>query len=147
MIKKLLPYNFSFLMLVFFIISVLIIPAITTLAQSPVNLQDQLQENLNQAGITSGYGEQTMTYATEAYLGGTIGLIISYILGFVGTIFLIIIIFSGFQWMTAGGNEETVTKARKRITNSVIGLVIIFMAFIITYFITEVLVNTTQYES
>ena len=30
-------------------------------------------------------------------------------------IFLIIIIIAGFRWMTAGGNEETVAKAKKHI--------------------------------
>jgi hypothetical protein len=114
-------------------------------AQTASGLEGQLQNSLNDAGTVSGYGE---TYqGTPSTISYTIGLIISYILGFIGVIFLVIIIYSGFQWMTAGGNEETVAKAKKRLTNAVIGLVIIFTAYLITYFITEVLITTTQYES
>jgi len=41
------------------------------------------------------------------------------------------IIFSGFQWMTSGGNEEVITKAKKRIVSSVIGVSVILCAYII----------------
>ncbi|MFA5359196.1 MAG: pilin [Patescibacteria group bacterium] len=49
-----------------------------------------------------------------------------------GVIFLIIILYAGFRWLTAGGNDEQVGAAKKLIMNSVIGLVIIFLAYIIT---------------
>ena len=61
--------------------------------------------------------------------------IVQYTLGFLGIIFLIMIIYSGFQWMTAGGNEETISKAKKRIINATIGLIIVLAAYAITYFI------------
>jgi len=53
-------------------------------------------------------------------------------LSFTGIIFLIMIIFSGFQWMTSGGNEEVITKARKRLINSIIGVALILCAYIIS---------------
>ena len=144
--KKILNYN---IIIIFFIFLFALNFFITQnlVAQSDPNLEGQITNSLNETGVEAGYGEQTMTYATEAYIGATIGLIISYILSFIGVIFLIIIIVSGFQWMTAGGNEETVTKAKKRLTNATIGLIIIFTAYLITYFITEVLITSTQYES
>ena len=37
--------------------------------------------------------------------------------------------------MTAGGDEEKVTSAKKLLTNSVIGLIIIFAAFAIATFV------------
>jgi hypothetical protein len=37
--------------------------------------------------------------------------------------------------MTAGGNEEQVAKAKKNISNAVIGLVIILSAYAVTWFI------------
>lgn len=76
-----------------------------------------------------------------------IGLIISYILGFLGVIFLILTIYSGFQWLTAGGNEETIKKARSRLINAVIGLAIILSAYAITYFVTEKLAETSGYST
>ncbi|MBU1037112.1 hypothetical protein KKF32_03685 [Patescibacteria group bacterium] len=71
----------------------------------------------------------------ETFFDTFIGRVIAYVLGFVGIIFLILIIISGFQWMTAGGNEEKVGIARKRIVSAVIGLFIILAAYLITYFV------------
>jgi hypothetical protein len=41
----------------------------------------------------------------------------------------------GFEWMTAGGNEEKTTEARKRIIAGVIGLAIILSAYAIAQFV------------
>ena len=38
--------------------------------------------------------------------------VINIVLGLLGTIAIIIVIIAGFKWMTAGGNEEQVTKAK-----------------------------------
>jgi len=90
--------------------------------------------------------------ANEAYLkpkGGTtdvatiIGSLVSQVLGLVGVLFLILMIYGGFLWMTAQGNEEQIKKAKNVITGAVIGAVIVFMAYSITYFVTETLVQKT----
>jgi len=65
--------------------------------------------------------------------------IIIYALGFVGILFLAMIIYSGLQWILAGGNEEVITKAKDRLKNAVIGFVVIGVAYAITYFIKEIL--------
>ena len=61
--------------------------------------------------------------------------IINSVLGLLGVIFLIIIIYAGFLWMTAGGNDEQVGKAKKLLINSIIGVVIIVGAYAISYFV------------
>ena len=94
---------------------------------------------LNQDGLTA-IGDQTMEFGADAGynpddmtpLPVRIGNIIQIALGFVGTLFLILIIVSGFQWMTAGGNATTIETAKKRIINSVVGLLIVLTAFTIT---------------
>jgi Type IV secretion system pilin len=70
--------------------------------------------------------------------------IIKIVLGFLGIIFVILIIWSGFQWMTAGGNSTAIEVARKRIINSVIGLVIILAAYSITSFAIQAVYNATN---
>jgi hypothetical protein len=72
-----------------------------------------------------------------------IGSIVSQALGLVGVIFLILMIYGGFLWMTAQGNEEQIKKAKNIITGAVIGAVIVFMAYAITFFITETLATRT----
>ena len=72
----------------------------------------------------------------------TVGTVIQILLSFVGTIFFIFIIVSGIQWMTAGGNEEKVTKARTRIINASVGLGITIVAYFITWFISTAILGT-----
>ena len=48
-----------------------------------------------------------------------------------GAFFLIIIIYSGWLWMTAQGNEEKVTKAKARILAGFIGLIVTITARIV----------------
>jgi hypothetical protein len=64
-----------------------------------------------------------------------IQLVISAFLGLLGIIFIVLIIYSGFNWMTAGGDEEKVTLAKNTLTRAVIGLIIIVAAYSITYFV------------
>ena len=58
--------------------------------------------------------------------------VIIYALGFLGVFFLVLILVAGFQWMTAEGNEEQLTKAKSRLKNAVIGFVVVLLAYSIT---------------
>ena len=61
------------------------------------------------------------------------------VLGFLGIISTVIILFAGFKWMTSGGNEENVTSAKKMLTAGVIGLVIILFSYALATFILKYL--------
>jgi hypothetical protein len=74
----------------------------------------------------------------------TIMEIINVVLQLLAVIFVVLIIISGYQWMTAGGNEEQVTKAKKNLSNAVIGLVIILASWSISYFILKSLVAVSE---
>ncbi len=50
--------------------------------------------------------------------------LLKFILGSVGTITVIIIIVAGFMWAFSAGNRNTIIKAKKMITDAVIGLVL-----------------------
>ena len=99
-------------------------------AQFTSDLSNNFSGNLQQAANKASYPS---TQASENYINTRLGLFIT--LAFIGTIFLILIIYSGIQWMTAGGNEEKVEKSKKRIINAVIGLIVILSAYIITTFV------------
>lgn len=112
---------------IFFILAALIMfggffnisPAVAQLGAA----QGNLSKALNGTGLSSG-------------LDVTIGIIIKTLLSLVGTIFLLLTIYAGILWMTARGNEESVTKAKEIIQAAVIGLVITMAAYAITAFIT-----------
>jgi amino acid transporter len=72
--------------------------------------------------------------------------IVNVVLQFLSVIFLVLILISGYQWMTAGGNEEQVTKAKKNLSNAVIGLVIILASWSIAYFILRRMVAIVNNE-
>jgi len=73
----------------------------------------------------------------------TVASIINVAMGLLGIIAVGIILIGGFQWMTAGGNEENVEKAKKRIIQGVIGLAIILASWAIARFVLESLVTAT----
>jgi len=67
-----------------------------------------------------------------------ISLVIQAVLGFLGVIFIILVIYGGILWMTAGGNEQQVEKAQKILKNSVIGLAIVLLAYAISVFVINI---------
>ncbi|MDD4271233.1 MAG: pilin [Patescibacteria group bacterium] len=92
-----------------------------------------LRTQLNNAGRPS-WGSGDVTTGANS-LSGIMATGIKAFLGLLGIIFLVLIIYAGFLWMTAQGDEEKVTKAKDTITRAVIGLVIIILAYSITYFV------------
>ena len=71
----------------------------------------------------------------ENTLLDNIATIIQVVLGLLGTIFVILMIYAGILWMTAGGNDTQVKKAQNIIQRAAIGLLIVVLAYAITYFI------------
>ena len=69
------------------------------------------------------------------------GQIIRIALGLLGIVFLGIVVYGGFTWMIARGDQKQVDKAKDYITNGVIGLAIILSAYAITYFVVNALVS------
>ncbi len=56
-------------------------------------------------------------------------------LGFIGTIFFILILYGGITWMTAMGSNEKVTQAKNILQTAFIGLVIVVASYAISTFI------------
>ena len=71
----------------------------------------------------------------SADLRATVISIISWALGLLALIAVVLVIYGGFVWMTAAGNEENVEKAKKIISAAVIGLIIILLAWAIVSFV------------
>ena len=69
--------------------------------------------------------------------------LINVAMGLLGIIAVVIILIGGFQWMTAGGNDDKVAEARKRIFAGIIGLAIILSAWAIAIFVFKQLGKAT----
>jgi len=70
--------------------------------------------------------------------------IINIALGFLGIIAVVLVLYGGFMWMTAAGNEERITKAKQILIAALIGLIIIIMAWGLTQFVMNQLLEVTQ---
>lgn len=90
---------------------------------------------LDQTASNAGYEKKDITDFT----GSALGIILSSI----GILFLLLMLYGGFMWMTAQGNMDQVSRARKLIIAGVIGLIIIVMAFAVTAFLGDTLSRTT----
>lgn len=95
-----------------------------------------------QAGFLTHEGPQInaeMTREAAGFntmsMGDLIAQIFKIALSLLGIIFLIIMVFAGYRWMTASGNEEAITKAKEAIKRAIIGLIIIISAYAITAFV------------
>ncbi|MFA6132105.1 MAG: hypothetical protein WC702_03555 [Patescibacteria group bacterium] len=73
-----------------------------------------------------------------------IGKGINVILGLLGILFLIFVLYAGFLYLTAQGADEPVKKAKKLLTNSIIGLVIIIAAYAISNYVIGALTSITS---
>ncbi len=75
-------------------------------------------------------------------LGGTPGnlddliiKVLNWMIGFGAVICVVMLVFAGYSYMTAGGDESKVKTAQKTLTNAIIGLVICFIAVMLVNFV------------
>lgn len=93
------------------------------------DLETSIRQRLDFVGGETGAQLQS----TDIRLA--IAKVIRYILGFVGVIFLGMLVYGGFTWMFSGGNEIVAGKAINIIQSAVIGLLIVLLSFAISTFV------------
>ncbi|MCH7759519.1 hypothetical protein IID20_04130 [Patescibacteria group bacterium] len=69
---------------------------------------------------------------------------ITRILQLVSLVLVILLISGGFIWMTSGGSEEKVKKAKGIIKSAIIGLIIIILSYSLTTFVIGQLTGATE---
>ena len=88
-------------------------------------------ENLK--GLQSGSGYAEVGANNDVF--SIIGTVIKVFLSLLGVIFIILIIYGGYTWMLASGDEQKVTKAKDTIRRAIIGLMIVVAASAFTSFV------------
>jgi hypothetical protein len=122
-----------------FLLTIIFLPVIS-LAQEiepTVESGSPLLDKLKTVGNSAGYGEAT----PENSILDIIGTAISVMLSLLGVIFIFLIILAGYNWMTAAGDQEKITKAQHTIRSAIIGLLIIVASFAIWLFISQIIVS------
>ncbi|MFZ2189295.1 MAG: pilin [Candidatus Magasanikiibacteriota bacterium] len=84
--------------------------------------------------------------ANETTFAETIGTVIKMVLSVVGVLFLAYMVYAGYLWMTAQGEEEQVKKSQTIIKQSIIGLIIMTSAYSITTFVVPKILDRTAGE-
>ena len=100
--------------------------------------------DLSNLGLNA-FAENT-NLGTNIELIGTIARIINILLGFLGVLAVILVLWGGFKWMTAAGEESKIEEAKKLMGGGVIGLIIILAAYAITAFVVNQLTQATGYN-
>lgn len=114
----------------------LTLPFTTFAAPTPYNLSTM------GSGVTSAGDNAGLSAASD--LPTIIGRVVSVMLGVLGLVFVILVVYAGFLYLTSNGEEKNVGKAKKLLTQAVIGLVIIVSAYAITFVVTDALTTITQ---
>ena len=106
------------------------------------------------AETTSVWGDEDIEQSTKDAIGLTdkdpitlIASIIRVVLGFLGMIALLTILYSGFLFMTSKGNPNQIDQAKQVLVSAVIGLVIILASFGIAKFLIEALTGASRGSS
>ncbi len=101
----------------------LLVPAFMMM---PVHAQD--------LDLGTNYVTNEINFATGDPRTAAVSLV-KLMMTFLGIIAVVIMLFGGFKWMTAAGNEDKVDEAKKLIGAGIIGLIIILAAFLIVNFV------------
>lgn len=103
-------------------------------------------ENLNKVGSGGTGGNapyQAISQGTND-LASIVGVVIQAFLGLLGVIFLVYMLYAGYNWMIAQGDEEKVTKAKETIQRAIIGLIIVIAAYAISFWVFDRLLFNTN---
>lgn len=122
------------LVLGFTLVTASAVPPFLHAAATPFDLTNANSfgaENIKPTGTTVGSIEELAAK------------IINFILGLLGIIAVILILVSGWQWMVAE-SEDKVKEARKRLMNSVIGLAIVALSWVIAFAIINSIAAITK---
>ncbi len=86
-------------------------------------------------GLNETAGEAGYAITQKNTIIDSVAYIIHSLLTLLGVIFVLLVIYAGFRWMTAQGNQERVSEARKIIIDASIGIAITLSAYVITDFV------------
>jgi len=128
---KLFKNLLSALILSVFAFALILVPVFNSQA---VSNNDLINSQVGLQKVGQKYGASSFSDQNQD-LRVIIVKIINYSLEILGVLVLVLIVFAGYQWITAAGNEESIKKAKSLLINSVIGLAIILVAWSVTQFI------------
>ena len=77
----------------------------------------------------------------QTNIGIIVGNIIVVFLGLLGVIFMVLLTYGGFLWLTSRGEEDKIKSAQSLIVHAIIGTLIVIAAYTITYYVLSRLIQ------
>jgi lysylphosphatidylglycerol synthetase-like protein (DUF2156 family) len=108
-------------------------PVLAAPATAPAAGQSAIS-GLELTGKRAGY-----TVGEASSLGNVVGNLLNALLGLLGIVLVVFLVYGGIKYMTAQGVEKQVIEAKQIMLNAVIGLVIVVSAYAISTFVINVL--------
>lgn len=136
--KKFMKINkIIFSLLLFFSLSFCFLPLAAD-AQGLWNNQEGLGKNTDSGDVGRAYGSPT---GDDRDVRHYVINIIKVFLGILGILFVVLVIWGGFRWMTSAGNQDQVAEAKKILWAGIIGFVIIMSTLVIVNVVTDTVEN------
>ena len=95
------------------------------------NVLDNISKDAQDVGVTAGYNPDSPDNKALILVQTVINIFLSVI----GVLLLVYIIYAGYNWLTAQGEEEKVTSAKETIQRAIVGAIIIVAAYAISTFV------------
>jgi len=118
---------------------ILLVVVFIVAAPSFVNAQDDIRGGLSAVGSAAGLGTTPKTSFVKI-----IATLINVLFSVLGVIFLILLIYAGFIYLTAMGETKKAEEGMRLIKYAVFGIIIILAAYAISNFITSRLIKPIQ---
>ncbi len=119
------------LVAVLILISAVLTPLSLLVAQSAGNINDvigDLETTATKAKIISEGARPPTLYQF-------IGRLVNFALIIIGLVFLVLIIYAGYIWLMARGNDQEISRAVDYLRNGFIGLIVILGAYLLTNYV------------
>jgi len=118
------------------LIAILVLPYFVFAQVDP----DSMRGILEGTGKNAGFAAATNRFTMSSIAGTAVNVFLSIL----GIYFIILVIYGGYNYMSARGDEEKVTKALATIQTAIIGVIIVVSSYALFYFIFQkLLTNTT----
>ncbi|MEK7148848.1 MAG: hypothetical protein AAB796_00400 [Patescibacteria group bacterium] len=96
------------------------------------------QSGQTQVGVPGGGSNPKLNVGTATQVGQLIANIANFMGSLILAISVIVILYAGFRFLTAGEEEEAITGARKMITWGIVGIIVALVAYSIPTLVTSI---------
>ncbi len=117
-----------------YILGMLLTPAFFALAQEQPN-PPPTRDGFGFGSVTEVATNAGYSPSNDLTLDQRISSLVATFLSLLGVIFMVLMIYGGYNWMTAAGDEAKIDKAKDTIRAAIIGLIIVIAAYGISVFV------------